>query len=635
MQDYELASETYSKLARLYPQVDEYRIYYSQSLLKIGDVDEARRVEFSQKYHNDEQKQQQRTQRELMLQVSIKFEEGDLSACRGILNRCVEEDPETMFAQATLFAKEGKYDEALELYTETFNTQGYEAEVTYNIALCYYMLGEYEDALEAIQEIIERGVEKYPEFAAANSDKSGFEEKMDVSNSIQLQESFLVEAYNLRATIEFTQKEDIKARETLKEMPQRKEEELDPVTLHNHGLINFDLDVNGCFEKLKFLLANPPFPPETFGNLLLLYCKLGHYDLSADILAENSHLTYDYLSEELYEFLDTVIMSKASPDEAYVKFDELVKKYTIDLRKMAKDLESTEHNSVSNDKEEDTDIIRKKQIKTTYDDTMNSFIPILMAQASMFWEKEDYPTIEQLFRKSADLCVDVKEWRLNVAHTFFVQQKFKDAIKYYETFVRDDCCALTSIPEEQRSLLNISPIVLANLCVSYIMTNQNEAAEEIMKQIESEENEFITKNNTNNDDEYNKDRHHQQQKHHSCIINLVIGTLYCEKGNFEFGISRICKSLEPVEEKLGADTWYYAKRCLLALMDYMAKQRIILKRESFQEIVAFLREVHKYGQDMDADFGIINDEMKTNLMSVPKVSSEVLEIKRILYKLMK
>lgn len=42
---------------------------------------------------------------------------------------------------------------------------------------------------------------------------------------------------------------------------------------------------------------------------------------------------------------------------------------------------------------------------------------------------------------------------------------------------------------------------------------------------------------------------------HLCIVNLVIGTLYCAKGNFEFGISRIVKSLEPYDKKLGTDTW--------------------------------------------------------------------------------
>jgi len=35
-----------------------------------------------------------------------------------------------------------------------------------------------------------------------------------------------------------------------------------------------------------------------------------------------------------------------------------------------------------------------------------------------------------------------------------------------------------------------------------------------------------------------------------CIVNLVIGTLYCAKGNFEFGISRVMKSLEDFQRKV-------------------------------------------------------------------------------------
>ena len=34
----------------------------------------------------------------------------------------------------------------------------------------------------------------------------------------------------------------------------------------------------------------------TFGNLLLLYCKYQYYDLAADVMAENAHLTYKYLT---------------------------------------------------------------------------------------------------------------------------------------------------------------------------------------------------------------------------------------------------------------------------------------------------------------------------------------------------
>lgn len=46
-----------------------------------------------------------------------------------------------------------------------------------------------------------------------------------------------------------------------------------------------------------------------------------------------------------------------------------------------------------------------------------------------------------------------------------------------------------------------------------------------------------------------------RQVFHLCIVNLVIGTLYCSKGNFEFGMDRIIKSFEPFDRKLSTDTW--------------------------------------------------------------------------------
>ena len=78
---------------------------------------------------------------------------------------------------------------------------------------------------------------------------------------------------------------------------------------------------------------------------------------------------------------------------------------------------------------------------------------------------------------------------------------------------------------------------------------------------------------------------------HLCIINLVIGTLYCAKGNFEFGIGRVMKSLEPYQRKLHTDTWFYAKRTFLALAETLAKHMIMLKDATFNEILAFLDAV--------------------------------------------
>ena len=56
-------------------------------------------------------------------------------------------------------------------------------------------------------------------------------------------------------------------------MPARREEDLDPVTLHNQALFDVDQHPDAAITKLQFLLRQQSFPAEAFENLLLLYTK--------------------------------------------------------------------------------------------------------------------------------------------------------------------------------------------------------------------------------------------------------------------------------------------------------------------------------------------------------------------------
>merc|ERR1719409_1360730 len=96
--------------------------------------------------------------------------------------------------------------------------------------------------------------------------------------------------------------------------------------------------------------------------------------------------------------------------------------------------------------------------------------------------------------------------------------------------------------------------------------------------------------------EKEEDKLEPSPAYHLCIINLVIGTLYCAKGNFEFGIGRVIKSLEPYPKKLGTDTWFYAKRTFLALAETLAKHMIMLKDATFHEILSFLDAIDACGK---------------------------------------
>ena len=154
---------------------------------------------------------------------------------------------------------------------------GYQPELAYNISLCHYRQKQYGPALKYIAEIIERGVREHPELSVG-SNTDGIEVR-SVGNTQTLKETALVEAFNLKAAIEYIMKNTEAAQEALTDMPPRSENELDPVTLHNMALMHMDDDPTGGFKKLNFLLAQPSFPEECFVNLLLLYIKYNYYHI--------------------------------------------------------------------------------------------------------------------------------------------------------------------------------------------------------------------------------------------------------------------------------------------------------------------------------------------------------------------
>ncbi|KAI8924341.1 hypothetical protein BC831DRAFT_501229 [Entophlyctis helioformis] len=491
----------YEQLVRLFPEVNDYRLYYAQSLFKAGNY-----VASQKACQNVDAPQL--SGKIVKLQASIKYEMDDLAGCKALVDQLPQDDSDKLVNEACLLYKEAKYDEACAKYLDASKMVGYRAELSYNMALCFYMMKQYVPALKNIAEIIEKGIRDHPELSVGMATE-GIEVR-SVGNSQLLHETYLVEAFNLKAAIEYHLKNYEAAREALTDMPPRQEHELDHVTLHNQALMNMDEDPTGGFEKLGFLLQQVPCPPETFGNLLLLYVKYDYLDSAADLLAENTHIAATTLSPYLYDFLEATLLKHTSPEEAYKKFDDLANKHIDILRRHTKQVQEARSNH------------DEEAVKRVY-------IPILMAQAKIYWDMENYGMVEKIFRKSVEFCNEHDVWKLNVAHVLFMQEsKYKEAISFYEPIVK----------KHYDNILDVTAIVLANLCVSYIMTSQNEEAEDLMRRIEKEE----------------------------------------ERGNYEFGISRIMKSLEPFNKKT------------------LAKHMIILKDSVFQEILEFFDNCEIHGR---------------------------------------
>uniref|UniRef100_A0A8C5BVF6 Tetratricopeptide repeat protein 30 n=1 Tax=Gadus morhua TaxID=8049 RepID=A0A8C5BVF6_GADMO len=443
-QDFSTAADCYEQLSLLHPEVEEYRLYHAQALARACCYPEAMKASFLLDNPST-------YTRMIKLQAAIKYGEEEYSAAKALVEQLPQEEPDYEVKMACLLYREEQYEEARRRFTSAQQALGYQPDLSYNMALCYYSMKNYSAALKHIAEIIERGIREHPELSVGMTTEGV--EVRSVGNTLTLQQTALIEAFNLKAAVQFQLRNLEGAQDALTDMPppdRRGEDtftfrELDPVTLHNQALLNMERRPSEGFEKLAFLLQQDPFPPVTFGNLLLLYCKYEYFDLAADVLAENAHLTYRFLSPYLYEFLDAMSVWCLIGSERY--------------------------------------------------------IPVLMAQAKIYWSRDNFQMVEKIFRKSVEICNEHDTWKLNVAHVLFMQEnKYKEAIGFYEPIVK----------KHYDNILNVSAVVLANLCVSYIMTSQNEEAEELMRKIEKEEEQIS----------YDAP---DKKVFHLCIVNLVIG----------------------------------------------------------------------------------------------------------------
>lgn len=551
------AANHYEQLVRAFPTEEEYRIYYAQALLKSGLYPEATRVT-SQITHP------QYDRVAANLKVTIKYEQDEVHEAGAILDQCVQGAPDTLVGQGCAKFKNGDFDSAKDLFQEAMNQAGYFPLYAYNIALCYYKMEDFDQALRCIAEIIERGVREHPELSVGSKTESS--DVKSVGNSEILECTQLIQAFNLKAAIEYKLNNVDAANKALIDAPPRKEEELDPISLHNGGLMNIHKDEEGGFRKLRYLIQSPHFPLETFPNLLTLSIQHELVDEAADLLAENTHL-HSLLSKEMYDYLEASIMAGTDAAQGYQRFDALATKHIENLRRVTKEIQDARVKDRNHD--------RIRESLDNFDRTLENYMPVLMSMAKIYWDRQNWEKVEKIFQESAEFCADHDVWKLNVAHVFFMQQnKYKEALHYYQEIIKK---------KGSRSVLDLTAIILANLCVSYIMTSQNEEAEDMMRQIEKEEGQI-----------WNPD----QQCFHLCIVNMVIGTLYCSKGNYEFGLQRIMKSVEPYQDKLGFDTWHYVKRCFLAHLEGLVKHMTVSKDETIENILEFLENVGEVGKEI-------------------------------------
>jgi len=182
LQDFYNASQMYASLVNFYPQVEEYKVYYIQSLAKAGMYSEANAI---LQFHSSE------NERLLVLQAHIYYDteetilakntldhlttDGSSTVANGVAaetaNILSREDAqkEKCVFEAALLWKEQRYEDALKGFHEVASVMGFQPFLAYNIALCYFSMRQYGPALKHLSEIIEKGLRDHPEWSGLSS----------------------------------------------------------------------------------------------------------------------------------------------------------------------------------------------------------------------------------------------------------------------------------------------------------------------------------------------------------------------------------------------------------------------------------------------------------------------------------
>ena len=83
-------------------------------------------------------------------------------------------------------------------------------------------------------------------------------------------------------------------------------------------------------------------------------------------------------NQEDFEFIDAIILQKASPEESLRKLDLIANRYIDSLRQFTKSIQDAR---LAKDNEG-----IKKSLKE-FDECLEKYIPVLMSQAKIYWDK--------------------------------------------------------------------------------------------------------------------------------------------------------------------------------------------------------------------------------------------------------
>ncbi|KAA6361067.1 MAG: putative tetratricopeptide repeat protein 30A, partial [Streblomastix strix] len=178
----------------------------------------------------------------------------------------------------------------------------------------------------------------------------------------------------------------------------------------------------------------------------------------------------------LAKFIRAQSTSLASQEEGYSLFFDLAQKQLDEVKKCNREVQELRG---AQSQDQATVILQKQS------DSLQRYTGTILATARIFWDQKMYKQTAKVLQQCRDICGDEIAWQLNLAHTLFVQENYALAKEMYKKIIER---------QQLNSILDVTPVVLANLCVCHVMLEENEVGEEIIVRVDKEEERQLMQN---------------------------------------------------------------------------------------------------------------------------------------------
>ena len=342
------AIDMYAYLSNIYPDYQEYKLYQALCFYKIGKLDNAGRIVDSIDDPTLLEKVEQ-------LKAAVCFGKNNYNEARDHIKKTGKKDISGIINEGCILFKEKKYMEALKKFFEGRKLiRGYHNQLYYNISLCFYRMGQYEDSLKYIKIIVKKTKES---FQGSNLEE---EKKTNEKQIHEIKQSGIVEALNLKAAIEYEKGNFEKAKKILTDLNDILEKygvQKDPTTSHNEAIVKVSDNCADSISKLNELLNSTNPPPETFQNLIHLYCKYRFFDLANEMLVTKPQLASKFIKPDEVDYIKALIQEEKNPEEAIKQYDHIIMNYKKAIDQLNKKLEQSGNDSNNHILEEKKSVV--------------------------------------------------------------------------------------------------------------------------------------------------------------------------------------------------------------------------------------------------------------------------------------